>query len=314
MLKIHLFGTGEAKYFNRHLHGFPKHKACMLLCYLLINQQYSQSREKIAAVFWGDSPGLIARKNLRHTLWELRQKLQSVGASPDRYLFTSEDHIAFLNSDNCWLDIEVFEAAISSCQFLPAAELTHECATRLEKAIDLYIGDLLENNYEDWCLYDRERLRSLYLKALSQLLRFHSISGNYERGLHYGHLFLAKEPTSELVHRQVICLYWLSGDRTSALAQYHRCRQILQEELGVSPIEDTRQLYEQMRRGQTDAINQLMQHNLNLSPKSNSVIKQAYLSENLLEQLHNLQRTIEDSRTELRQLEKLIQQSFTISH
>jgi DNA-binding SARP family transcriptional activator len=314
MLTIHLFGAGEAKYFDRHLHGFPNHKACMLLCYLLMNQQYPQAREKIAAMFWGDSPGLIARKNLRHVLWDLRQTLQSAGAPPDRYLFTTEDQIAFLNSGDCWLDVQVFENSINSFQFQSAADFTPEYVARLEEAVDLYIGDLLENNYEDWCLYDRERLRSLYLKALSQLLRFHSRAGNYERGLHYGHCLLAKEPTSELIHRQVICLYWLSGDRTSALAQYHRCRQILRDELGVSPMEDTRQLYEQMKTGQTDAINQSLQHNLYFSSRFDKAKKQAYLSETLLEKLHNLQRTIEESRVELRQLEKLIQQSFTIPH
>lgn len=314
MLKIHLFGTGEAKYFDRHLHGFPNHKACRLFCYLLINQQYPQDREKLAAVFWGEAPGSIARKNLRHALWDLRQTLQSAGASPDRYLFTSEDHIAFLNSGDYWLDIEVFEAAANSGEFLSGTEIGDEYATRLEEAVDLYSGDLLENNYEDWCLYDRERLRSLYLKALSKLLRFHSMRGDYERGLHYGERLLAKEPTSELAHRQVICLYWLSGDRTSALAQYHRCHQILREELGVSPMDETRQLHEYMTGRQADAARRLMPHNLGLWPQFDRGKKGPQTAENLLEKLHDLQRTIEESRIELRQLEQLIQKSFSTPH
>ena len=310
MLTIRLFGTGEAKYFDRQLHGFPYHKACLLFCYLLINRKSPQTREKIAAAFWGDSSGLTARKNLRHALWDLRQTLQSAGALPDDYLLSSENHIMFLNSGDYWLDIEVFEAAIDSCQFLSGEEISEECASRLEEAVDLYTGDLLESNYEDWCLYDREWLRSLYLKALSKLLRFHSITGDYERGLYYGHRLLAKEPTSELVHRQVICLHWLLGDRTSALAQYHHCRQILRDELGVSPMEETRQLFEQMKGGQVDTIGQVMQYTLGLSPRYDKAKKQALSSEYLLDKLHKLQQTIEKSRIELRQLEQLIHQSF----
>jgi DNA-binding SARP family transcriptional activator len=314
VLKIRLFGTGEAMYLDQHLHGFPNHKACMLLCYLLINQDYPQSREKLAAIFWGDSPSLIARKNLRHVLWSLRQALQSIGASPDRYLFSGEDQIAFLKSSDHWLDIEGFEAAINSYQPSSGGEITQDYSVHLEKAVDLYIGDLLENNYEDWCLYDRERLRSLYLKALSRLLRFHSVAGNYERSLQYGHRLLAKEPASESIHRQLICLYWLSGDRSSALAQYHRCRQILREELGVSPMDDTQQLYEQIKGGQSDAINRLVWHNLELSTKFDKATKQPQPSENLLKKLHELQQTIDESRIELRQLEKLIRQTFAIHH
>jgi DNA-binding SARP family transcriptional activator len=294
MLNIRLFGTGEAVYLGRQLHGFPNHKACMLLCYLLINQKYPQDREKLAA------------------LWDLRQTLQSAGAAPDRYLFTSEDHIAFQNSSDYWLDIEVFEAAINSGQLLSSAKISNEYASQLERAINLYTGDLLENIYEDWCLLDRERLRSLYLKSISQLLRFHSIRGNYTRGLQYGDRLLAEEPTSELAHRQVICLYWLAGDRTSALAQYHRCRQILREQLGVSPMDETRQLYEQMRSGHTDRVDPFMRSVLELSPQMVKFKKQSQLSENLLDRLHELQRNIDESRTELRKLEQLILQSFSI--
>jgi DNA-binding SARP family transcriptional activator len=314
MLKIRLFGTGEAKYFDQPLHGFPNHKACMLLCYLLINQRHPQTREKIAAVFWGDSSGLTARKNLRHALWDLRQTFQSAGAPPDDYLLCSEDQIAFLDSSDYWLDTEVFKKTINARQFSTGSGITREEAIRLEEAIDLYTGDLLESNYEDWCLYDREWLRSLYLKALSKLLSFHSMAGDYERSLYYGNRLLAKEPTSELVHRQVICLHWLSGDRTSALAQYHRCRQILRDELGISPMEETRQLYEQMKRGYIDLTSQLVQRNLVISYGIGKGKKQPPSSENLLKKLHILQQTIEESRVELRQLEQLIQQSFPTPH
>ena len=50
----------------------------------------------------------------------------------------------------------------------------------------------------------------------------------------------------EEVHRELMRLLVLSGQRSAALMQYERCRRILDEELSVQPAAETRQLYEQI--------------------------------------------------------------------
>ena len=109
MLKVRLFGSGQAQYYDRTLSGFPNQQCCLVFCYLLLNREQPHHREKLASVFWGDFPTQVSRKNLRNNLWRLRQVLQSVGASPDDYLMMYEDSISFLSTGPYWLDIEVFE-------------------------------------------------------------------------------------------------------------------------------------------------------------------------------------------------------------
>ena len=41
-----------------------------------------------------------------------------------------------------------------------------------------------------------------------------------------------------------------NGQRSAALAQYERCRRVLEEELGVEPSPKTTALYEQIRSGE----------------------------------------------------------------
>ena len=45
-----------------------------------------------------------------------------------------------------------------------------EVEQALEKAIDIYHGDLLPDSYDDWILAHREQLRQRYLGALEQLM------------------------------------------------------------------------------------------------------------------------------------------------
>jgi DNA-binding SARP family transcriptional activator len=58
---------------------------------------------------------------------------------------------------------------------------------------------------------------------------------------------LALEPWREEMHRQLMKLLVRSGDRSAALRQFERCRQLLAEELDVEPSPDTIALYEQIR-------------------------------------------------------------------
>jgi predicted ATPase len=57
------------------------------------------------------------------------------------------------------------------------------------------------------------------------------------------------EPWWEEAHQQLMRLLALSGRRSEALAQYHRCRRLLAEELNVAPSPETTDLYEQIREG-----------------------------------------------------------------
>jgi DNA-binding SARP family transcriptional activator len=313
MLKVKLFGTGQASFLDRPLTGFSNQQAWLLLCYLLLNKLHPQNRERLAAVFWGDQPAHIARKNFRNTLWKLRQMLSVTGVRPEDYLYISDEAITFIQYAPCWVDVDIFEAA-GRWVNLPSADLQLAQVTEMEMAVDLYSGDLLENIYEDWCIYDRERLRMMNQNMLNKLMVFYATTGNFEPALRYGERILCYDNTREDIHRQMMWMYWRSGNLSAALAQYKLCAQILQEEIGVHPMESTRQLYEQVLHSplpqaswpeisaRTDPVS--------TPPASSESAKSSLLpvTEHALEQIRRLERVLEETREELLQMERLIHQ------
>ena len=54
------------------------------------------------------------------------------------------------------------------------------------------------------------------------------------------------EPTSEWAHRHVIAALAERGDRASAIRAYHRCVELLANELAVEPAAETHALYERL--------------------------------------------------------------------
>jgi DNA-binding SARP family transcriptional activator len=306
MLRVRLLGTGQVSYRDQAVDGFPNQQCYLLLSYLLLNRHRPHHRERLAAVFWGDYPTASSRKHLRNVLWRLRSALQSVGVLVDDYLTVDEDSVSFRCSSQYWLDVEDFERAVARCQDLEGERLTAEQATCLEEAIAVYVGDLLEGVYEDWCLHDRERLRLLYLNTLSKLLAFHERHGAYECGLAYGNRILACDPIREKVHRQVMRLYWLLGERGEALTQYKCCVQILREELGIAPAERTRLLYQQMVSNQFDPDTWPVSRDTHTPERIPQELSNLPLLDHVLHKLQLLQAASEESSSELNQIVGLI--------
>jgi len=310
ILKGNFFGTGQASLEGHPLASFPSQQPHLLLCYLLLNSKYPHLRDQLASVFWGEYSTQASRKYLRNGLWKLRQMFEVAQTSLDDYLFVSDESVTFIRSSPYWLDVEAFEMTMEACQDMPGYALTPEQACEMRAAVELYSGDLLEGADYDWCIYERERLSLLYLDALSKLMAYHEVQGSWERGIAYGERILSRDNTREKIHLQMMRLYWQSGNRSAALAQYKRCVQILREELGIAPLQETTAVYQQMihnqyspevqRMGSKGALN-----GRNDKPGVSDQGLQA-LAEKALQRVQILQRMLEETNSELRQIETLI--------
>ena len=306
MLTINLFGPGQARFADRSLNGFPTQQASLLFCYLLLNREHPHYRERLATQFWEDHPTHIARKYLRNTLWRLRSTLEEAGAESDSYLWISDDSVAFAHTSPYWLDVEEFERGTAPYQEIEGEDLTSDQAEQIENALDLYRGDLLESVYEDWCLYDRERLRLAYFESLGKLMGYHGAQGSWIRGLHFGERILALDSAQEKVHRQMMWLHWQSGNRGAALAQYTRCVQVLREEFGVSPMRETQQLNQQMVRNEFDPERWPLPKPTTASERLASANPAQTLAMRIRQKLQGLQHMVEEVNTEIYTLEQLL--------
>ncbi|RMF26778.1 MAG: hypothetical protein D6759_18960, partial [Chloroflexi bacterium] len=210
----------------------PTRKARDLLAYLLTFRHRAHPRPVLAGLLWPDLPEEKALRRLSDTLWRVRRVLgDQVMADAERLWF---------NTDlPAWLDVELFEQAVTSRPPDPRA---------LAAAVELYDSPFLEGLYHDWVLLERERLRGLYLQSLDHLLDLHKQAGDYESALAVARRLVAAEPLYEAAHRELMRLYHLLGRDAEAIAQYHRCRQVLQEEVGVAPAPETQALYQALRR------------------------------------------------------------------
>ena|SRR5437763_455484 len=246
-LSLHLFGRFSASCNGRSLHSFDVCKVQELFCYLLLYRK-PHSREILASTFWGDSSTSQSKKYLRQALWQLQATLKAnFGPIQRPVLVVEGDRVSLNPALDLWLDVAEFEQAFALMNQTSTGQLEESTARVLHEAVELYQGDLLEGCYQDWCLYERERLQNMYLAMVDQIVRYCETNQAFEQGLAYAARVLRYDPARERAHRQMMRLYFKGGDRTAALRQYERCVIALKVELGVRPSSRTVALYNKIR-------------------------------------------------------------------
>lgn len=255
-LKVKMFGEFSIQ-LEDVVWQWPEHcKTRELFSYLVIHPKTRHRREQVAELLWGNSSAATAKKNLRQALWQLQHKFGAYQSGPAPLLLaTDAEWLALHPSLDLWADVASFEQA---CECLRAtSELDHARAQSLQRAVELYQGDLLEGCYQDWCLYERERLQNLYLTMLGKLIGYCEKHGHYEAGIEYGERLLKFDVAEERAHQQLMRLRFLAGDRTGALRQFERCAKALQDEFGVEPERRTCELYAEIRADRVKAPSSL---------------------------------------------------------
>jgi DNA-binding SARP family transcriptional activator len=251
LLRASLFGKFKVQCDEQDLAGLDSRKAQELFCYLLLYRDRHHPRETLAGLLWGEVSTARSKRYLSKALWHIRDALAcQTELSEGRLLLIEPEWIRLHPEAYLWLDIDVFEQAFNLVQGVPGTKLDSALAQNLQHAVALYRGDLLEDCYQDWCLYERERLQHIYLAMLDKLMAFCEVRGEHEAGLKYGMRILRYDRARERTHRRLMRLHYLAGDRTMALRQYGRCVAALDEELGVKPAERTLMLYDQIRSDQ----------------------------------------------------------------
>ncbi|HEX8502110.1 MAG TPA: BTAD domain-containing putative transcriptional regulator [Pyrinomonadaceae bacterium] len=296
-MKIHLFGKFLVSHDEQPVQGFDALKEQELLTYLLINRDRPHSREILAGLLWGEVPTEKSKKYLRQALWHLQAALEAQQRrGGDGAVLSVEHNWVQLNTVSAlWLDVAVFEQAFMRTHDSPGAGLAADSVESLQEAVQLYRGDLLEGWYQDWCLYERERLQNMYLAMLDKLMCYYEAHQKFELGLLYGSIILRYDRAHERTHRRLMSLQYLSGNRTAALRQFERCASALDEELGVRPDKQTTALYQKIRAadGEPDLALTLAPPEADGAVSLNDVLRRLKLIQSVLAEIqHSVQRDI----------------------
>lgn len=255
-LKVSLLGGFKARVGVSPALVFPTKKARGLLAFLALYPGSSYTRELISGLLWSNSGDEQARASLRQTLSLLRKTFKGTGF---RGLVTQADEIR-LDSEQIEVDVPAFASA--AIDGSPDA---------WKRAARLYRGELLagfalrESAFQDWLAAERERIQGLALSAMTKLLAHYQSVGAADSAAQVAAQLLMIDKLQEDVHRTLMRLYLEQGRHGLALRQYHRCREALNQELGILPDRETNEIYQLIKASRHPHSGRIQDENLDKS-------------------------------------------------
>jgi len=249
-LIVSLLGPFQATLDGKPVTGFESSKVRGLLAYLAAEMKRPHARETLAELLWPDQPAGAALGNLRNALANLRTALQDRSAQPP-FLLISHDTLQLNPQAGVFVDLDRFNVL---------AGLDRPCSPdECRQAVELARGEFLEGlkvegspGFEEWAAVMGEQVNRRLVRVLARRIRGSVEHGDYVHAVSWTRRQLALQPWNEEIHRQLIWLLAVSGQRTAALRQAEACRHILAEELDVEPEQETELLAERIRSGQGD--------------------------------------------------------------
>jgi len=196
-------------------------EGCKRLLAFVALQRGRVDRRHAAGSLWPDGSDDRASGNLRSTLWRLRGAGIGVLESDKVSVYLRERTITDLDALCQWADRLIAGTATEADMHVP--EWTSA------------VAELLPGWYDDWVIFERERIRQRMLHGLEVLSRVLRSDGRYGEAIDAAMSAVAVEPLRESAHRALAEAHFAEGNCVEARRTFIRYREIARRELGVEP-------------------------------------------------------------------------------
>jgi DNA-binding SARP family transcriptional activator len=178
-------------------------------------------RAVAAGTLWGDFPERHALGSLRTTMWRVNRTVTGMVAA-------RRSQVALAS----FVRVDVAELADSAADVFGGTD-----AVTGPRQAELRHGELLPGWYEDWVIFERERLRHLRLHVLEAVAAKLAAQGQFAAALEAAFEAVRCEPLRESAHRAVIVVHLAEHNLVEARREYDRFRDLLMDQVGVEPSE-----------------------------------------------------------------------------
>jgi predicted ATPase/DNA-binding SARP family transcriptional activator len=245
--RIEMLGWLRAVQGEQVVSRFRTRKTGALLAYLAFHLQRSHTREALIELLWPESAPELGRNSLSKALTSLRHQLEPPSVPAGAVIMANRDHVQ-LNPAAVIPDVAAFETALRNAA---RTRSSTERVQWLTEAVELYRGELLPGQFDDWILQERQRLSEAFSEALDQLVCALQESGAPHAALQWARRAVAADPLREEAHHHLIRLLLAADQPDAALRQYQELQRLLAE-IGAAPDPEIQALVQKIQpRGRT---------------------------------------------------------------
>jgi len=226
---------------------FPSPQARRLFAALVLERHRTLSPDQLAEIVW---PGRLPRaweSSLKALLSRVRQVLRTalpeLRAPETDPVESRFGCYALRLPPATWVDVEAARQALDEAEGLLRAGRLREAWGMANVCLAVTGRQLLAGESGDWLEARRRELAALRVRALEAYADASLGSGQATLAAQVAREAIALEPFRESGHQMLMRCEAALGNRAEAVRAYHRCRELLREQLGVDPSPETQALF-----------------------------------------------------------------------
>lgn len=218
-----------------------------LLAFLALARGRFFARSELLAALWPEQSESGSIRSFNTVLWRLRKALARPPLDGSEVVVCDRRGAIGMPQDaRLQLDVDEFSRLVSPALARPLEQLDASHVEQLRAGVALYKDDILAGFTDDWALRSRELHRRTLLNALGRLMQLSTLSRDYAGAIGYAQDILDRDALREDVHRELMRLFLLNGQRARALQQFETCRSALRKELAIEPMRETLAVYQRI--------------------------------------------------------------------
>ena len=206
-----------------------------LLARLLLDTGRTVPVSRLVEDLWGENAPASASKMVQIYVSMLRKVL------PEGVLVTRSPGYA-VELPREAIDLSRFEDLRRAGQAALAAGSSAHAVETLRQALALWRGPALGEFDEPFATIESRRLEELHLASLEDRIDAELQLGRHGALVAELHALVAHHPLRERLRGQLMLALYGSGRQADALAEYHRVREVLRDDLGIEPSPALREL------------------------------------------------------------------------
>lgn len=230
---------------------FPGRQGRIAFAFLTVHRHRSVHRDELMGAIWPDDAPGQTDAALDAILSKLRALLKSAGFKPgDANITASSRTITLELPADAWIDIEAAANALDESEGA-IRRGDHVTAWSLANvAVVISRRPFLADVEAPWIESQRHALRAVQMRALQCLVTVSAHNAEPLLAIQHASEMVALDPFKETAYQLLMKMHAAAGDRAEALRVFAKCRELLRDELGISPSPQTEAVYLEILRAE----------------------------------------------------------------
>jgi DNA-binding SARP family transcriptional activator len=230
---------------------FPGRQGRIAFVFLAVNRHRSIHRDELLGAIWPDDAPAKTDSGLDAILSKLRGMFKSAGFAPTAAGVTvSSKTIALHLPIDAWIDLEAATNALDEAEGGFRRGDTATAWSLANVAVVISKRPFLADVEAPWIESQRSALRAMQMRALQCLVNVSANNSEPLLAVQHALEMIELEPFRETAYQLLMKMHAAAGDRAEALRVFARCRELLRDELGVSPSPQTEAVYLEILRAE----------------------------------------------------------------